>query len=173
MKLRLCFLQIIITWCIVLSKKSSQLGTCPYPQFELLQNSHTPVANECASKLKIEVGPCKGATVYIKALGMYTTVVDLQFAEGGDYSHCVGEDLVTTALLNRTVKVPMKYFGVTSTNGDVCLEFPATVELEKRESMSRYTAHRKDSFGACDTAGFFFFFFLYHHVINSSNSGQL
>jgi hypothetical protein len=119
----------------VSSKKLSPLGTCPYPQFELLQNSHTPVANECASKLKIEVGLCKGATVYIKALGMYTTVVDLQFAEGGDYSHCVGEDLVTTALLNRTVKVPTKYFG---SDHDGCLEFPTVLDPTPRDSTARF-----------------------------------
>ena len=109
----------------------SEERSCPYAQFELFRSSKTPLADECETHLVIQHGQCKGATVHIKALGIYTTVVDVQLKT----PHCAGKELVEIALLNRTVKVPKKYFGYEKSG---CFEFPASHSLTPHEAISRF-----------------------------------
>ena len=53
--------------------------TCPYPQFEMLKSvDSTPYADACARGFMVKSGSCRGATVFVKAIGIYPSVIDVQ-----------------------------------------------------------------------------------------------
>jgi hypothetical protein len=87
---------------------------CPYPQFELLrQGPHaTPYADACAQEYVIQHGSCKGATVFIKPLGIYTSVIDVRAPSLEVKWPCEGREWADIVILGGTALVPAAYFGL-------------------------------------------------------------
>jgi len=87
---------------------------CPYPQFELMrQGPHaTPYADACAQEYVIPHGSCKGATVFIKPLGVYTAVIDVRAPPNEVEWPCEGRELADVVILGGVALVPAAYFGL-------------------------------------------------------------
>ena len=123
-------------------------GSC-FPQFELLDDPSAPLAAACARPPRAIMpqgaaggggDSCAGATVAAHALGVYTTVVDVQAPARGRPWRCSGAGLLEAAMgTGSTVAVPAAYFGLgtPAAGHGPCVEFPAAMPLNKGASRAR------------------------------------
>jgi len=101
---------------------------CPYPQFELLRQGPyaTPYADACAQEYVIPSGSCKGATVFIKPIGVYTSVIDVRAPSFEVEWPCEGRELADVIILGGAALVPAAYFGLGGKPG----LYPDSTDLE-------------------------------------------
>ena len=65
--------------------------SCWFPQFEAFRSTVTPYAEACARSFAVTTGTCQGATVHVKALGIYSSVIDVQVGTIMGVSFCTNK----------------------------------------------------------------------------------